>query len=1009
MSGNATIYFLPWLRRGVSASIISKDNQSTGGHHAGFEVTLGFNAQAGGGPSIKESATISLYGPGEVTGLDHQVIIRTLPKPDVTDFEANLFPMIEFDQPDLPWRYTPASASREDRLKPWICLIVLREDEIERLDPAGPDRLLPAVTVKDASNLPDLDQSGAWAHIHVSGYDVGKDKEEDKEKTDDSKVADILANHFHSAVSRLLCPRRLDNLTRYTAFLVPTFERGRLSGLGLPLDDKVDSLEKAWAGNDRLIQLPVYYTWNFKTGPLGDFEYLASILEPYELGAEVGTRKMNVAKPGLGLPPASGGPLEMDGALDSAIAPDSAWMDGTQFIEKLVNILNLPGKYLKVEAPKSIVTPPLYGQTYANRDGLPYSFVPANNPPKLPEPPSSFDRKWFWKININPCRRVASGLGTRVIQSNQQQLMASAWDQVEAIRKANREIRFNQLSMEVSSSSYKRNINSRGTDASLYQTEPLHNRVGVQVASNASNASNSKLMIQPPIQYIVKTAGSRLRESPIPIGVLQSQWRRKASLLGALGRRQGRRDLTGEKDSLKRMAAGKLKASESPRPSTSTVSFSKLELHIIEIARVGRETEAGGTVIDSDAEILSALKEVRDALTFEPKEFEVLTGFKINDKDDKTPDELDTFKDQIVVDLEPRKNIAGGFNKRLTLTEDLLPQAVVVEPKALSTKDLAGEDSLEPIMRAPEFPKPTYNYLKEISEEWLLPGVEKVPPNSISLLKANQPFIEAFMVGLNHEMGRELLWNGYPTDRRGTYFRQFWDSSGVVSSGPEPPDPEDVMDIKLLNDWKTGDLGDNSARKLKVKKENLVLLIRGELLKRYPNTMIYAAKAVWSGSSKEIDLTVEEHPIFSGTLRPDISFFGFNLTKEQALGVMGDAGWFFILQEQPSEPRFGLDVALSFGQKVKCWQNISWGHLVNSSEDLNGLVYINLNSPWPDLDLNSLDDSQEAEDCRNNKPKDAQDDAKFKWKDGGSSDLAYITYQPPVRIAIHAERMLKDL
>ena len=34
------------------------------------------------------------------------------------------------------------------------------------------------------------------------------------------------------------------------------------------------------------------------------------------------------------------------------------------------------------------------------------------------------------------------------------------------------------------------------------------------------------------------------------------------------------------------------------------------------------------------------------------------------------------------------------------------------------------------------------------------------------------------MVGLNHEFARELLWREYPTDQRGSYFRQFWDVSG---------------------------------------------------------------------------------------------------------------------------------------------------------------------------------------------------------------------------------------
>jgi hypothetical protein len=29
------------------------------------------------------------------------------------------------------------------------------------------------------------------------------------------------------------------------------------------------------------------------------------------------------------------------------------------------------------------------------------------------------------------------------------------------------------------------------------------------------------------------------------------------------------------------------------------------------------------------------------------------------------------------------------------------------------------------------------------------------------------------------------------------------------------------------------------------------------------------------------------------------------------------------------------------------------------------------------------------------------------WRDGGASDVAYITYQPPARVAVHASRMLK--
>ena len=54
-----------------------------------------------------------------------------------------------------------------------------------------------------------------------------------------------------------------------------------------------------------------------------------------------------------------------------------------------------------------------------------------------------------------------------------------------------------------------------------------------------------------------------------------------------------------------------------------------------------------------------------------------------------------------------------------------------------------------------------------------MPGLERVPQNTVGLLQTNRRFIEAFMVGLNHEMAAELRWREFPTDLRGSYFRSF--------------------------------------------------------------------------------------------------------------------------------------------------------------------------------------------------------------------------------------------
>ena len=82
-------------------------------------------------------------------------------------------------------------------------------------------------------------------------------------------------------------------------------------------------------------------------------------------------------------------------------------------------------------------------------------------------------------------------------------------------------------------------------------------------------------------------------------------------------------------------------------------------------------------------------------------------------------------------------------------------------------------------MAAPAFPQPMYAPLVRIGREWLLPGLDQMDPDAIALFATNWGFVESFLVGLNHELARKLLWNGYPTDQRGTYFRRFWDIHGA--------------------------------------------------------------------------------------------------------------------------------------------------------------------------------------------------------------------------------------
>ena len=85
-------------------------------------------------------------------------------------------------------------------------------------------------------------------------------------------------------------------------------------------------------------------------------------------------------------------------------------------------------------------------------------------------------------------------------------------------------------------------------------------------------------------------------------------------------------------------------------------------------------------------------------------------------------------------------------------------------------------------MAYPVIDMPMYEPLKNLSSELFLPNINLIEPNSITLLETNQRFIESYMVGLNHEFARELLWREYPTDQRGSTSG----SSGTCAASSTP-------------------------------------------------------------------------------------------------------------------------------------------------------------------------------------------------------------------------------
>ncbi len=172
------------------------------------------------------------------------------------------------------------------------------------------------------------------------------------------------------------------------------------------------------------------------------------------------------------------------------------------------------------------------------------------------------------------------------------------------------------------------------------------------------------------------------------------------------------------------------------------------------------------------------------------------------------------------------------------------------------------------------------------------PASATIVPDTVTLLHSNPRFIEAYMVGLNHELAASCC---------GASSRATCADATSAASGTRAASRR--ADRPAAADPHLGPGRRRSARASASGDEQLVLLIRGELLQRYPDALIYAVKA----KTAEALGDEEQLPLFRGRIDPDITFLGFDLTETAARGAASDPGWFFVIQEQPTAPRFGLD------------------------------------------------------------------------------------------------------
>jgi hypothetical protein len=947
---------------------------------------------------------VSMMTPGDVIGIPSRQIIRCTPVNGLVDAEPNLLATVEFDAPDLPWMFSREPAAGP--IQPWIALAVIDETDLSA-DPLSASPVGTQLTI-DAAQLPNPAEAWMWAHGQLLG-------------------SDTVPGDPGRSLARLVSSRKLEPNRRYLACVVPVFAAGKAAGLGVDPGDARTSMDFAWdpaAGGE--VILPVYYLWRFATGPAGDFEALVRRLHGVPLPDGLGKRKLILRYPATGLPAP-----EVDGSaveLQVALRPPGSQLGdirplvGNDYLEALRLRLVDAGYDVSLvtsnPAAPPVVGPPVYGQLAVGENATAGKLETVAPP-------------WLREANLDPRLRVAAGLGGEVVRHNQDRYVEEAWRQVGDVVGANALRRRGEFSLAASAILHRKWISQLSPADLVTSTAPVHSRVfaGQDI-----------------------TITGRLRQSPLPPSIVSVEYRRVTRARGNGAGASMWRSAVGPEALASQSALAQPMRAEVPLDTIDTLEApshvwgagavsailerlvpgvdltgltavqvaaqldSLSEVTVVNFSTVD-EAAAHAASIDTGRVLAAAgmrpiaspavVTSQPGATTITPSVLHELTtgtfaapalhvhaftvpATAVASLKAQLSEVATAIIDRQIVPSDspspPGTSLAGGFESlREQLVSALDPTVTIARMvnhriSALSDAEAQG---LDDIMAAPDLSEPTFQSLAAISHDWLLPGIDTLPADTTTLVESNRTFISGFLVGMNHELARELLWREYPTDQRGTYCRQFWAHRNTG-------DATDQFDLQSrldeAPDLSLEQLGEKAGQAA----SPLVLVVKGELVRRYPGMLVTAAKTKKSGAIRVLDPATEIQPDFMARLEPDVLLVGFETLSADLVWSLGDnedTAWWFFFAEHFTEPRFGLDQPAA-GDPVAFtdWNDATWAHAVLDSAGRLGANSFT-GPPWP-----------------KSKPG-TPPGPSYDWH-GSSSAIAWILLQYPFRRGVRGTDLL---
>jgi hypothetical protein len=662
-------------------------------------------------------------------------------------------------------------------------------------------------------------------------------------QTFENAVDALLKQYPDAGLSRVMSHRLLQPAVKYRAFLVPVFEHTRRSMMDLDLTNTpLNTI--AWTNTTADLEIPYFHSWAFETSASAGFE--TAFVKLMRAGAK------------YGFPPDK---MDVQSVYDTLHMPFRAnnnSTDGTRAIpahfafHAYNHAYELWGQNQNpVDTALMLkLADTLNDQANANPNEDPY----IDTPPiygqhhalrtSLNATAPLQASPWLEQVNLDLGLRAVAGMAAKVVRHNDESLMALAWQQVDQVREANRKIQFAEFGAAVAQKMFDKHVASKSDEDIL--------KLSAKVLDKVSSTG------QVSVQQNIST-------SSLPLSAVDPGFRKMIRANGPLGKKAYKAASIDIGQSIV------TKLADNVTPASQGISAApqkKSPANLISQAQLAQTSSVWGNA------------------------FTVMDTANLNNtKADFT--QISQSVSSLTTQLQPTSNLKAKLSAQVTVPNSQQIHQV-------------GETDFPKIMAAPDIPIPAVQYLLQFFPDLLLPASNNFPANTLSLAAVNHHFVEAFMLGLNHAFAGELLWRGYPTDQKGTYFKSFWRRHG----GIQP-------DIEPIHQWPSQSaLGQHQPNH--IPRPALILVVKGDLLRQYPDVVLYAQRAQFGpNGQKEMadnNASNQQYPLFAISLQDDVHIIAFDFALDEAVGDQQQAGWFFVAKERPGSLRFRLANGLNINQ-----------------------------------------------------------------------------------------------